>query len=103
MTFLLPGDLPPETMRELERACISGGPDNMPWPTEIQVEPGKLSARRGVEESGSLVAPWLIDGAGRLLSSTATLIEREQPYHFLVAASAPATTRHHPRLFARTH
>ena len=84
MSFLLPADLPPETMRELERACISGGPDNMPWPTEIQVEPGKLSARRRVEESGSLVAPWLIDGAGRLLSSTATLIEREQPYHFLV-------------------
>jgi hypothetical protein len=84
MTFLLPADLPAETMRELERACVTGGPDNMPYPTEVQVEPGKLTVRRGVEESGSLVAPWPIDGAGRLLSATATLIEREQPYHFLV-------------------
>jgi hypothetical protein len=84
MTFLLPADLPAETMRELERACVTGGPDSMPWPTEVHVEPGKLTVRRGVEESGSLVVPWPIDGAGRLLSATATLIEREQPYHFLV-------------------
>jgi hypothetical protein len=84
MNFLLPADLEPETVRELERACVAGGPDNMPWPTEVQVEPGKLTVRRGVEESGSLLAPWLIDGAGRLLNATATLIEREQPYHLLV-------------------
>jgi hypothetical protein len=84
MTFLLPADLPAETIRGLERACVTGGPDSMPWPTEVQVEPGKLIVRRNVEESGSLAAPWPVDGAGRLLSATATLIEREQPYHFLV-------------------
>jgi hypothetical protein len=56
----------------------------MPWPTQVHVEPGLLTARRGVEESGSLVVPWTIDGAGHLLSATATLIEREQPYQFLV-------------------
>lgn len=84
MSFLLPADLPPETIRELERACISGGPDNMPWPTQAKVEPGLLTVRRAVEESGSLVVPWTIDGAGHLLSATATLIEREQPYQFLV-------------------
>jgi len=84
MSFQIPADLPPETIRELERACISGGPDNMPYPTQVKVEPGLLTARRGVEESGSLVVPWTIDGAGHLLSATATLIEREQPYQFLV-------------------
>jgi hypothetical protein len=84
MSFLLPADLEPETIRELERACISGGPDSMPWPTQVKVQPGLLTARRAVDESGSLVVPWSIDGAGRLLSTTATLIEREQPYQFLV-------------------
>src|SRR5215467_11859879 len=84
MSFLLPANLEPEIIRDLERACISGGPDSMPWPTQVKVEPGLLTVRRLVDESGSLVVPWSIDGAGRLLSATATLIEREQPYQFLV-------------------
>jgi hypothetical protein len=84
MSFQLPADLSPETLRELERACISGGPDSMPFPTQVKVEPGLLTVRRGVDESGSLVVPWTIDGAGHLLTASATLIEREQPYQFLV-------------------
>jgi hypothetical protein len=84
MFFQLPADLPPETLRELERACISGGPDSMPFPTQVEVEPGLLTVRRSVEESGNLVVPWTINGAGHLLTASATLIEREQPYQFLV-------------------
>src|SRR5579864_8458078 len=84
MSFLLPAELSPEAVRELERACVAGGPDCMPWPTEVRVESGLMTVRRGVEESGSLLVPWNVNGAGRLLSSTATLIEREQPYHLLV-------------------
>jgi hypothetical protein len=84
MTFLLPADLSALAARELERACIAGGPDNMPWPTKVQVEPGRLVLYRDVEESGYLVVPWEIENAGRLVGTTATLMERALPYHLQV-------------------
>jgi hypothetical protein len=80
MTFLLPAELGADATRDLERACVAGGPDNMPWPTEVRVEPGRLLVRRTVDESGYLVVPWAINGAGRLMGATATLMEREPPY-----------------------
>jgi hypothetical protein len=82
MTFVLPNAMAAGMARELERACIAGGPDNMPWPTQARVENGRLIARRDVDESGALVAPWTVIGAGRVMSSSATLIEQEAPYWF---------------------
>ncbi len=84
LTFDLPASLTPAALRELERSCVAGGPDTMPWPTEVQVTPGKLTLRRAVDESGFLVAPWEVEGAGRLMGTTATLMERPRPYDFLV-------------------
>jgi hypothetical protein len=80
MSFLLPSGLSAEALRELQRACVAGGPDAMPWPTEARVEGDRLVVSRSVEESGTLTVPWDIDGAGRLMSSTATLMERPAPY-----------------------
>jgi hypothetical protein len=83
--FQLPGDLTEDAVQELERACISGGPDNMPWPTEVRIDQDQLTvSRREVDESGCLLVPWEIDGVGRLMGSTGTLMERTQPYHFQV-------------------
>jgi hypothetical protein len=83
--FQLPGDLSADAVQELERACISGGPDNMPWPTEVRIEADQLTVtRREVDESGALLVPWEINGAGRLMGSTGTLMERAVPYHFQV-------------------
>ncbi|HMC66524.1 MAG TPA: endo-1,4-beta-xylanase [Gemmataceae bacterium] len=84
MNFLLPANLTAQAARELERACVTGGPDNMPWPTQVRVEPGRLTVRRGVDESGALVAPWQIDGVGVVMGATATLMERDDPYHFQI-------------------
>src|SRR5690242_11222764 len=84
LTFDLPASLTPAALRELERSCVAGGPDTMPWPTEVQVNPGRLTLRRSVDESGFLVAPWEVEGAGRLMGTTATLMERPSPYNFLV-------------------
>jgi hypothetical protein len=81
ISFLLPPGLGPEVTRELERACMSGGPDNMPWPTEVRVEPGRLILRRTVDESGCLATPWPILQVGLLMATSATLMERPQPYH----------------------
>jgi hypothetical protein len=80
LSFLLPADLPAPALRELERACICGGQDNMPFLTEVSLEPGKLRLSRQEDESGQALAPWPVDGTGTVLTSTATLIERPQPY-----------------------
>ena len=83
MTFLLPAGLPAEAVRELERAWVAGGPDNMPWPTQARVESDRLVLRRAADESGTLAAPWPVDGFGRLFGTSATLMERSRPYHLL--------------------
>jgi hypothetical protein len=83
MRFLLPADTPAAAARELERTCMAGGPDNMPWPTELRLGPAQLTVGRAVDESGYLIAPWPVDGAGVLMGATATLMERAAPYRLL--------------------
>src|SRR5438477_8786268 len=84
MTFLLPDGISAEARRELERASIAGGPDNMPTPTDVAVSATQLRTTRVADESGYLVAPWEIDGVGRVMGTTATLMERARPYTLLV-------------------
>src|ERR1700680_4665121 len=90
MTFQLPLSTA-DTVRELKRTCMAGGPDNMPWPTELQFTAGTgaaapplLTGSRAVDESGYLVVPWTIDGRSQMMGSSATLIERARPYNLLV-------------------
>jgi hypothetical protein len=83
MRFLLPKGAPASTARELERTCLAGGPDNMPWPTELRLSPTQLVVSRSVDESGYLLAPWSMAGAGCLMGATATLMERAAPYRLL--------------------
>ncbi len=80
MIFNLPPDLPLDAQEELERSSIAGGQDNMPYPTQALVEDGQMILSRQVEESGALQAPWRVEGFGRLMSSSATLMERLLPY-----------------------
>src|SRR5262245_12712753 len=84
MSFRLPADLSPDAERELERACVAGGQDGMPFLTQIAVESGLLQVRRSVDESGVLEVPWQIEGAGRLMLGSATLMERPVPYRLLL-------------------
>ncbi len=84
MTFLLPPDLDAGMLVEFARAYVAGGMENMPWPTEIRVHKGKLLVKRTVNESGSLCVPWAVPGAGRIMLATATLMERDEPYHLAV-------------------
>src|SRR6266545_3836603 len=64
ITFLLPPDLSPESITELEHAGMIGGQDNMPFAARIIVEPNQLRVARGTDESGYVIAPWHVDGAG---------------------------------------
>ncbi len=83
MTFQLPGGLSADVARELERTCMAGGPDNMPWPTDLHFTPGQMAVLRSVDESGYLVTPWTVDGLGLLMGTSATLIERNHSYRLL--------------------
>jgi hypothetical protein len=80
MRILLPRGVPATAFRDLDRACIAGGYDNMPTPTQVQIEGDELRLLRDVDESGYLTVPWEINDAGRLMASSATLIERPEPY-----------------------
>ncbi len=83
MTFQLPAGLSADADRDLERACVGGGPDNMPWPTALQRQDGKITAKKAVDESGFFLAPWPIEKIGRLMTSSATLMERAAAYNLL--------------------
>ncbi len=82
--FSVPPTLGLEDVHELERAAFCGGPDGMPFSSQIHVDPSLLTLARDFEDSGYLVVPWYNKNAGRLIASTATLIERQQPYDLLI-------------------
>jgi len=84
MTFHLPAELSPALARELEQATLAGGSDNMPYPTATHLHAGQLILDREIEDSGYLMAPWLIDGMGQLMGTSSTLVDRLLPYNFLV-------------------
>jgi hypothetical protein len=83
-TFQLPSGLPHDLVQQLEWSCLAGGPDNMPWQTQAEVNNGLLSLSRGTDESGYVVAPWPIEGIGQVMGTSATLMLRPQPYQLVV-------------------
>lgn len=52
----------------------------MPYPTQVVVENGQIVLSRHVDESGCLLVPWSVNGTGRVMVSSATLMERASPY-----------------------
>src|SRR4051794_36198575 len=84
MIFELPPDMPEDARAALERASVAGGQDCMPYPTQVLVDDGQMILSRNVDESGSLQVPWNIDGTGRVMVSSGTLMERLNPYQLAV-------------------
>src|SRR5579871_1877738 len=85
--FLLPPGLSGDDLFELSRASVAGGQEIMPYPTDVVVEGGHLTVVRKVDESGCLLTPWQVDGSGRIMARSATLMERIEPYHLLTELS----------------
>ncbi|MCI0638651.1 MAG: endo-1,4-beta-xylanase [Gemmataceae bacterium] len=84
MILQLPRDMPALAREELERASVAGGQDYMPYHTQAIVDDNQLILHRSVDESGCVVAPWNVNGAGRLMVGSATLMERLAPYQLAV-------------------
>ena len=67
----------------LSRAYVAGI-DAIPWECRRTHAHGVLSIERDVKESGNLYFPWLVPGQGEFTLCTASLMERERPYHLTV-------------------
>jgi hypothetical protein len=93
ISFLLPENLSAEDAVELDRACIVGGPDNMPWPSKTHTVNSHLTIRRAVDESGFLVSPLPLGALGRMMISSSTLMERAEPYELLVELARGKTNQ----------
>jgi hypothetical protein len=72
-----PADLLPEPM--LDHVYLSGL-ERIAWKAEIRHGPGWLEIWRSVGDAGCLHVPWRVEGHELLTLSTATLIERLEPY-----------------------
>ncbi|MCE9545692.1 MAG: hypothetical protein K8T25_09270 [Planctomycetia bacterium] len=71
-----PDRLPPGAAA---RAYITGM-DEIPWPSRIVASEDGLIVDRPPGESGSLFVPWNVEGHSEIVLSTASLMERPQPY-----------------------
>ncbi len=85
-TFQLPAELTSDAARALERACMGGGPENVPWPSKVERSGSQLVVSHSIDDSGSgyLLAPWPIPGHGLLLGTSNTVMERPAPYNLLL-------------------
>src|SRR5688572_21811007 len=57
------------------------GPDQVPWRRHVQGAGETLLVERAVADSCNLWVPWQVEGRGKLMLSTATLMERAGTYH----------------------
>lgn len=77
----------------VQRAYIAGL-DTFPTPAHKSWEGDHLlRLDRSIDESGNLFIPWRVDGHGELLLSTASLMERDEPYHLPVELARGTVNR----------
>ena len=82
MRFLVPRRerLPADVV---ERVYLSG-PDEIPWRSRAWWTDQILAVERAESDSGNLFVPCAVEGHGELMLSTASLMERDEPYHLEV-------------------
>jgi len=64
---------------DIYRAFITGA-DGRVFPTRVEVDGAIITCRRPVSESGKLSLAWPVAGFGAPVVSTASLVERDEPY-----------------------
>lgn len=64
----------------VEQLYISGF-DRIPGRVEAHQEGSELRVERAGSESGNVHFPWWVEGHGQITLSTATLADRDKPYH----------------------
>ena len=73
---------PPQRItEEVLQFTYMSGMDRTPWVVHVEADDDELVLERDVSDSGSVTVPWHVEGHGLLALSTATLMERWDPYH----------------------
>jgi hypothetical protein len=93
MIFRLPDGLTAESVQELESATLANGPDGMPLPSVLALQPRQLHLSRDEDESCILLAPWHLPPLGQIMLSSATLMDRAEPYDLLVELARGKTNQ----------
>jgi hypothetical protein len=75
-----PESLPADAM---ERAYVAGM-DEIPWQTRTLRVEGGLEVHRAESDSGNFYIPILVEKHGEIMLCTASLMERDEPYHLEV-------------------
>jgi len=72
---------PPERLTDetIEQAYLSGM-EGIPWLSRTRAEQNQLLVERAVPDSANLFIPWDVPNYGRVVVSTASLMERGEPY-----------------------
>jgi hypothetical protein len=72
---------PPERLTdELVQQAYLSGIDRAAWPVRSSYENGLLLMHRAVSDSANLHLSWPLEGAGQLVFTSGTLMEKETPY-----------------------
>lgn len=78
----------------MERAYLTNtGPDGIPWVGRVTRSEGGFSIERSVTESACLHFGWPVAGHGTPTLSTASLMDREEPYHLPVELARGTVNR----------
>jgi len=78
MRFICPPDRITESTA---RQAYLSGYDKTPWKSQFRLVGNEFQMERSVSDSGNLHVPWQVPGRGLLALSTATLMERPEPYY----------------------
>ena len=80
---MLPNPVPAAVTPLLRLACLAGGYDQTPTPTKVDLADGRLILTRETSESGLLLVPWPVGPGGAVMTTSATVRERPEPYRLL--------------------
>ncbi|QDT00639.1 endo-1,4-beta-xylanase [Adhaeretor mobilis] len=75
------------------------GMEDIPWATKAHWDNDILVVRRSVSDSGNIFVPWNVEGHGRQMLASTTLMERERPYTLEVELARGLIQRLRARLF----
>jgi hypothetical protein len=78
MRFLIP--LRDSLAKQIAPRVYCAGMDAVPWRSKTRWVGDVLELVRDVSESGNVYVPWPVAGFGEICLSTASLMEREEPY-----------------------
>lgn len=79
MRFLVPSPSILDNWPDVYGAYITGA-DGRVYPTRVEVDGPIITCRRAVSDSGRMYVAWPVAGFGTPMVSTASLVERPEPY-----------------------